>query len=205
MLLTRLFVFALAATSTHVAPVPSVRFFTQTDIRRWPGFGDDTWARATLELHFDVQPRAGQEILVIPLRIPVAPFRLPIRNVEPQQFEACDGETIETIYHVETDDLPDPALRTLPALPGRRDEFPFDAAVLYPAVPKAKVVPPGQIRLTQVPKGVLLSQITLALDLNGDGSPDLLIVTYDQGDATIEDYWEKTGANWHRSRHLVPC
>src|SRR5579883_1516250 len=182
MLLTRLIVLAFAAASAP-APIPAIRFFTQTDVRRWPGFGDD-WARATLELHFDVPPKVGQEINVIPLRIPVAPFRLAIRSFEPQQFEGCDPDKIETIYHVSVDDLPDRALLSLPPLPGRRGEFPFDVAILYPAVPKATVIPSDALRPVHLPKGVLPGQVTLALDVNGDRLPDLLIVTYEQGEDT---------------------
>lgn len=208
MFLTRLLsvTLALAGPAARVSTPTfnSVRFFTQTDIRRWPGEGG-TWKRATLELHFDVAPKVGQEVTVAPLGVPVAPFRMLIRGIEPHQFEACGGDKIETIYDVQIDDLPARSLLTLPAPPERRDEFPFDAAVIYPAVSRVRVLTPAQIPLAKLPRGVRVSDVTLALALTSESAPDLLIVTRDEGARTSEDYYQRYGSIWRQVKHLTPC
>lgn len=149
------------------------------------------------------KPSPGSEALVVPY--PAGePVRLKVLNAERQE----DGAS----WLVRLEDARSTSLRELRKSSGdRRPEAPSNAVVLWPA-------PKGPVRVvspepSDLPAEVKPAIVKAALDLDGDGHGDLLLVEFCCGQrATREaceyfcgETWQKIGKRWVRCSSWQPA
>ena len=86
--------------------------------------------------------------------------------------------------------------------------------VIYPPARFAKSIPKSDLAASALPSGVLLQNVSAAIDLTGNGTPDLLIVVYcclnpktlaSDCDLTCTNYFQKRSGRWVLIRHVAPC
>jgi hypothetical protein len=75
------------------------------------------------------------------------------------------------------------------------------AAVLHPAREKAAFVPQRSIKKSDLPRAIKLDAVQGAIDLSGDGRPDLLYVTVGEGSGV----YLRSRGGWKRVRLSEPC
>ncbi len=51
-----------------------------------------------------------------------------------------------------------------------------DAILIAPAVPRARLMSPAQVKATDLPPGQVKINVTHVVDVNGDGAPDLMVI-----------------------------
>ncbi len=151
---------------------------------------------------FDRQPPPGSEVWVLPYPRGEA-VRLKVRAVEPAA--AAPG------WLVHLEDAARTPLRNLQAPPDRRPEAPSEVAVLWPA---AATTPRAVAGVTgDLPAGVAPATVNVAVDRDGDGRADLLLVEFCCGDrgahADCEylcgETWQRAGGSWHRCSSWQPA
>jgi hypothetical protein len=132
-------------------------------------------AEITNVFGFEHEPVVGQPATVLPLDGGPA-LSLAVTTTKKRD----DVPEIATWWEVELEPTTAPWILDAPAQAGRAGEFPFDAIVLYPAVPGATLVSPDTVQ--ELPPDVLRPTITAAIDLDADGSADALTASYCCGD-----------------------
>lgn len=102
------------------------------------------------------------------------------------------------------------------AVPGRIEGSysPFLVAVLYPANPRARALNRGLLDAADLPAGTLLQNVIMALDLNGDQTPDLIATEYccdrpksarAHCDLTCGKTYLRTAGQWKQIDASTPC
>ncbi len=102
------------------------------------------------------------------------------------------------------------------AVPGRFEGSysPFQVAVLYPANPQARALNRGLLEAADLPAGTPLQNVVMALDLNGDQTPDLIVTEYccdrpkvarAQCDLTCGKTYLRTAGQWKQIDANKPC
>lgn len=142
------------------------------------------WTRVAIDAYVigPRRPEVGSSVTVFPLVGWVGPTTLRIRDVQFQPNPFNDGDV-----RGEDEKLPDGWVLKLEAVTdrafyeagpdaNRREEVPFGVVVLYPAQPSERLLAPGSIPESTLPAHVSSETIRAAIDITGDGLPDLLIV-----------------------------
>lgn len=133
-------------------------------------FVDATGARLANVFGFHRQPETGSRVTVLPLSYG-PPFELAITS-----SKLRDDVPDELWWEVELEAIRDPAVLAAAPVPGRDAAYPFDAVVLHPVRPSARLVRPADVR--DLPRGVEPTLIHTAVDLEGDGRVDALSTKY---------------------------
>jgi hypothetical protein len=135
--------------------------------------------------------KRGDAITVLPLKPGLQAVDLKITSVEAQ--EATD--LAQAAWLVEAETASEELLVAKPE-PGRSDERPFEAVVIYPAQPHAHLLPSRAVA-TDLPKDRGCSSRTLwaAVDLGDDGKADAEIFRF---------CCERPSVTW-RSSGPTPC
>lgn len=137
--------------------------------------------KVTNVVAFKRKPVVGSKVTVIPLAAGIPPLDLRIVKAEKRE-DACD-EGLPAWWEVELEPIKLKEFFDFEPAAGRAAQFPFDVAVLYPAVKVARQMNKGQLVKGMLPKGVAINTVKAALDLTDDGKPDVVIVEYCCGDA----------------------
>jgi hypothetical protein len=161
---------------------------------------------------FKRRPVLGSKVTVIPLGAGVPPLDLRIVKAVEKE-DACD-ESLPNWWEVELEPIKLREFFDAEPLARRAAEFPFDVAVLYPAVKGARQIDKSRLVKSELPKGVALDTVTAALDLTDDGKPDVLFVEYccgdekrpaDDCDYTCGKTYMKSGNSWKLVDTSAPC
>ena len=167
------------------------------------------------ELVFKKWPKPNTPVTLLALSSALPPLQLRIANVKetenlcsdalPHQFEI----ELEPITRAEYVDA-------VFAVPGRIEGqyTPFMVCVLYPANPQARALNRGLLNAADLPKGTLLANVILALDLDGDQTPDLVATEYccdrpkavrEHCDLTCGKTYLRVAGEWKQIDATTPC
>jgi hypothetical protein len=100
-----------------------------------------------------------------------------IRRWEDPCFEGAPDT-----FDFELEPVRAPELFRIEPRAGRAGEFPFDVCVIYPASRAARSLPVRQLRPSTLPRGFVPEVVAAAVDLNGDGRPEVVITKFCCGD-----------------------
>lgn len=176
------------------------------------GIFQPPWTRAevTNVFGFKIQPRVGIRATFVPIDIDLEPFELKLQKSVVQ--DGCDKSSPKW-WSAEFEELTDQRVIDITSLPGRNAEFPFDVVVIYPAVSAARQIPKPQLKADMLPKGVKLSIVKSAIDVSGDGMPDLVVTEYccanaaksAECDLTCGATYKRSGRSWEKVATSTPC
>src|SRR5215472_15495034 len=127
-------------------------------------------------VEFRTRPAVGRKVTVVPLTTNVAPIDLRIIRTTAQP-DACDDNQ-PPHWQVELEPVSDSHYIGAAAPADRSTDPAFGIVVLYPAMPHARLLTGDRLRQSMLPRGVLMKTVTIAMDLNGDGLPDLVMTEF---------------------------
>jgi hypothetical protein len=154
---------------------------------------------------FQMASKAGGSVTLVPIGVPLPPVAAEIASVE--KSEGCGAPA----WTAKLKPVTRPDVLAAPPLAERAAEMPFDAVVVAPAAPAARAVDTKAVKPSA---GVRPESIQAAIDLDSDGSADMLLVRYcirpanaklAECDYVRTEYWAKSGTAWRRVRQAGPC
>jgi hypothetical protein len=172
------------------------------------------------ELQFDTaefrqRPSTGVAVTLVPLGINLPAVQSRVLNAE-KTPDPC-SDSLPPWWEVQLAPLKQTEF-VQAVSPYREAEdaehYPFRVCVVFPAVPQAQALNPGLLDLTALPAGTRLEHVLLALDLNGDQTPDLLLLEVccdnpetplKECDLTCRKTWLRTGGQWKLIDSGTPC
>jgi len=164
---------------------------------------------------FKQRPKIGDRVTVIPLDVDFAPLDLTILRTG--RGTDCDGDEAkgaDVWWTIDLEPIKQKKYFEYSALPKRREEVPFDVAVIYPAVKFARQIRRIGLNKSMLPSGVSLDTVEAAIDLTNDGIPDVLIVKYccgqpkksaEECDYTCGKTFKKVRKRWKQVDTSAPC
>lgn len=161
---------------------------------------------------FKKRPGVGERVTVVPLDVDISPIDL--RIIETKRGATC-GELDSTVWwEVELEPVRQKDFFEISSMPKRREEFPFDVGVVYPAVKSAYQIKRNRLTKEMLPKGVAINTVKGAIDLTNDGIPDVLLVQYccgspkkaaEECDYTCGKTFKKVRGTWKLVDTSAPC
>lgn len=138
------------------------------------------WDAVTVDLIFGFkeEPRRGEKVGVHPLN-GLPPVELKILRSKRRNDFGSDW------WEVDVEPVTERAYFDAGAQPGRRLDMPFDAVVLYPRSPNARILPAAVVDRSQLPKALALKTVTAILDVDGDQQPDIVTTDFCCGRPTV--------------------
>ncbi len=131
---------------------------------------------------------------------------LKIRSATKIPYLNCTRK--ETGSDVEFDKITDRKLLEMKAVEGRSEDQPFEFFVIYPAVKKARRLNKTELTKEMLPESVAVTDVFAAVDLNEDGTPDLLISNYccyDSSQCDCTSNYQKINSKWKYLGGSEPC
>lgn len=202
--------------------MPKVKQFDIQDLRRnsnqtdesgWnvPPFDD---AEVGLDLY--QEPKVGEKVTIVPLKVNIEPFQLSIIKFEKHENDGCDNTMIKRdfFWNIDLEKIINKEILDIKPVKGNNQELPFEVFTIYPAVEFAKNIPSEKLSQQMVPKGITISTIEAAIDLNNDNTPDLIYVEYCCGDKTKRadncdynciEWYKKINGVWKLVDDANPC
>jgi len=157
----------------------------------------------------------GVAVSVIPLGINLPPTQTRVLGVE-KTPDPC-SEALPPWWEVQLAPLKQPEYVTAVS-PYREAEdaahYPFKVCVVYPALPQVQALNPGALEAATLPPETRLEQVLLALDLNADQVPDLVLseaccdkpqLSLKDCDLTCRKTWLRVGGQWKVLETGTPC
>lgn len=159
---------------------------------------------------FRKRPKVGDKVTVVPLVAGMKPLTLTVTKT--RKRGTC-GEGAPFWYEVDLSLVMDPAYFSARPSGDRHGEYPFDVAVLHPAVPGASYVPPRGLDRASLPRSVAPGTVRGAIDLGGDARPDAIYSQFccqAPGRSTGCEYfctetWLRGQKGWRRIDKSRPC
>lgn len=124
---------------------------------------------------FKRAPRIGNRVTVIPLEVTVPLIELTILKIKKRS--GCDESDKDVWWEVELEPVKQKEYFEI-SNAARRAEYPFDVAIIYPAVKFARQIARNELKKAMLPPGTVLDTVKAAIDLTNDGIPDVLILEY---------------------------
>lgn len=161
---------------------------------------------------FHSDAATGDMVTIVPLTTRLKHFDLPVAKSKKRSLGCSEQSPPE--WEIEFRPLTAPVFFQIAAEKNKIESFPFDVAVIYPAVIRADLINPTRIKQELLPDRISAGTIKAAIDLTGDGAPDLLIVEFccrnpkqpaGQCDLTCGKSFKKIGNNWTLLRESTPC
>lgn len=181
------------------------------------GFPIAPFKSAEIGMVIDSEGRAGEKITMIPLQVQVEPFQLAISNVTKKTYTGCDEPGKDFHFEIEFEEITDKIVLEV-ELVGNQGMERFGVFTIYPAVDFAKNILPPALKQEMLPKGVAIQTVEAAIDLDNDGEPDLLALSFCCADETkavnyadedcyysCEKIFRKINQNWKLIRSENPC
>ena len=203
------------------APIPMPR--TQTigqatvwrtsDNKNGGGSAVGPWkeVQVTNVFGFKKKPIVGSKVTIVPLDVDLAPFDLKIIRLTAQK--TC-YDSLPVWWEVDLEPVTARNVFEIAPTTNRSAEYPFDVAVIYPAVSRARQLARGRLTREMLPRGVAVSTVKAAIDLTNDQKPDVLIIEYccgkpsqppDACDYTCSKTFKKVGRAWTLIDTSGPC
>jgi hypothetical protein len=201
-------------------PVPAIQTIGQGVVSRTSENKDadgsfrPPWkeVRITNIFTFKQRPLVGEKATIVPLVADIPSLDLRIIRAE-KKDDACN-ERLPGWWEVELEPIKLKKFFEVAPSPNRSAEFPFDVAIIYPAVKGARQIKKAQLTRDLIPTGVQIQVIKAAIDLTVDGKPDVVIIDYccgepkkpsDQCDYTCGKTFKKIGNGWKLVATSAPC
>jgi hypothetical protein len=168
--------------------------------------------RITNIFEFKRRPAIGNKVTVIPLAVDIPPLDLRILKAEEKE-NACD-ESMPDWWEVELEPIKLKEFFEIAPILNRAAEYPFDVAIIYPAVKVARQMKKDQLTRAMLPKGVSINTVKAAIDLTGDRKPEVVIVEYccgrmkkpaDECDYTCGKTFKRLRNAWKLVDTSAPC
>lgn len=157
----------------------------------------------------------GVAVSVIPLGINLPPTQTRVLGVE-KTPDPC-SDSLPPWWEVQLAPLTQPEYVTAVS-PYREAEdaahYPYKVCVVYPALAQVQALNPGALDAAALPPGTRLEQVLLALDLNADQVPDLVVteaccdkpqLPRKDCDLTCRKTWLRVGGQWKVIETGTPC
>lgn len=157
----------------------------------------------------------GVAVTVIPLGIDLPPVQSRVLGAEKTPDPCSDA--LPPWWEIQLAPLTQPEyVGAVSAAPANEDpeRYPFQVCVLYPANPQARALNPGALDVATLPAGTRLEQVVLALDLDADQAPDVVLIQaccdkpelpLKNCDLTCRKTWLRTGGQWKVIDAGTPC
>ena len=152
---------------------------------------------------------------MIPLGIDLPPVQSRVLGAEKTPDPCSDA--LPPWWEIQLAPLTQPEyVGAVSAAPANEDpeRYPFQVCVLYPANPQARALNPGALDVATLPAGTRLEQVVLALDLDADQAPDVVLIQaccdkpelpLKNCDLTCRKTWLRTGGQWKVIDAGTPC
>lgn len=172
---------------------------------------------AEIEMVVDNEAKVGEKITMIPLQVEIEPFQIAISKVTKKRYNGCDEPRKDFHFDIEFEEITDKIVLEAELVDNQGMER-FGVFTIYPAVDFAKNILPPALKQEMLPKGVAIQIIEAAIDLDNDGKPDLLALSFCCADETkavdstdndcnysCEKYFRKINQSWKLIRSENPC
>lgn len=172
---------------------------------------------AKIDMVTDSEAKAGEKVTMIPLQVEVEPFQIAISKVTKKRYNGCDEPGKDFHFDVEFEEITDKIVLEVELVDNQGMER-FAVFTIYPAVDFAKNILPPALKQEMLPKGVAIQTVEAAIDLDNDGKPDLLALSFCCGDETkavnstddvcyysCEKIFRKINQSWKLIRSENPC
>lgn len=169
-----------------------------------------TTVEVTNVFGFNIQPKAGSRATFVPVNIELQPFDLSLTGSTIQ--DGCEKSSPKW-WSAEFQPITDKRIFDVRALAERSEEYPFDVVVIYPAVSSAWQIPKRDLKPDMLPGGVKIGIVKAAIEVTGDGFPDIVITEYccaDGGkttdcDLTCGATYKRSGKKWIKIDKAEAC
>jgi hypothetical protein len=161
------------------------------------------------------RPQAGALVTIIPLGLNLAATQTRIASVK--AIENPCSRSLPRLWEVAIEPLTQEAYVKAPSANTSNadgDYYPFDVCVIYPAVEQAQLLNRGLLEVATLPAKTLLENVELAVDLNRDRKPELVLVKFCCGkpqlrnsdcDQTCEKVYLLAAGAWQELDSRTPC
>jgi len=206
----------------HPTPISLVRGFGMATVLRHSsnsenGFEVSPWTSVTIGNVFTVGwkqgPVVGTRMTVIPLGVDLAPVSLEIVKAE-YAADPC-ADNLPWTWTIELAPVTSRAYFEARPIAGRRDDVPFDVAVVYPEHARARAVNAQRIPRSKLPPNATAGTVRAAIALHGDGVVDIIEVEFCCGapsksttagcDYTCSRTYERVHGRWRLIASSGPC
>lgn len=208
------------AQKRELVPMPRIRtveavpLWRESESRDRNGDAVAPWKKVQITtLTFKRAPRLGEKVTVIPLDVSVPLLDLAI--IKSKKRNDCGEPMAGVWWEVELESVKQKEYFEISNVnAARREEYPFDVAIVYPAVKFAQQVRRNELKKTMLPAGTVLDTVKAAIDLTNDGIPDVLILEYcclqptkaaGECDLTCGKTFQKVGKRWKLIDTSSPC
>jgi hypothetical protein len=172
---------------------------------------------AKIEMVVDNEAKAGEKITMIPLQVEIEPFQIAISKVTKKRYGGCDEPGKDFHFEIEFEEITDKIVLEAGLIDNQGMER-FGVFTIYPAVDFAKNILPPALKQEMLPKDVAIQTVEAAIDLDNDGKPDILALSFCCADETkavdstdndcnysCEKYFRKLNQSWKLVRSENPC
>jgi hypothetical protein len=166
----------------------------------------------------DSEARVGEKITMIPLQVEVEPFQIKISKVTKKRYNGCDEPKKDFHFEIEFEEITDKIVLEVEPVDIQFISRAFPVFAIYPAVDFAKNILPPELKQEMIPKGIAIQTVEAAVDLDNDGKPDLLALSFCCADETkavnsaddnchysCEKIFRKINQSWKLIRSENPC
>ncbi|HXG84196.1 MAG TPA: hypothetical protein VNI84_09225 [Pyrinomonadaceae bacterium] len=166
----------------------------------------------------DNEANAGEKVTVIPLGVKIEPFQLPISKVTKQKETGCDEPKKDFYFDIELEKITDKTILETEPVDKEVIGRAFGDFGIYPSVDFARNISPPELKQEMIPKGIAIETVEGAVDLDNDGKPDLLALSFCCADEnepvnslsdncfySCEKYFKKINGVWKLVRAENPC
>ncbi len=162
-------------------------------------------------ISFKKEPVVGKRVTVIPLQANLDPLDVKILKTQKQE-NSCD-QRLPAYWEIDLEPIEQKEFFEIETTPNRRAEYPFDVAIVYPAVKFARALKKEQLTSDMLPKGVAVNTVFAAIDMTNDQRPDMVIVRYCCTDSkkspeecsTCSATYRRASNSWELIDSSSPC
>ncbi len=182
------------------------------------GFPIAPFKSAIIEMVTYSEAKAGEKVTMIPLEVEIEPFQLAISKVTKKRYNGCDEPKKDFYFDIELEEITDKIVLEIEPVDNQADGRAFGVFSIYPAVDFARNILPPALKQEMLPKGVAIQTVEAAIDLDNDGKPDLLALSFCCADEnkpvnsedsncyySCEKIFRKINQNWKLIRSENPC
>jgi hypothetical protein len=123
-------------------------------------------------VHLNIEPKMPGSVSVIPIGVDLSPIEVPLLRTEKIKNYLEGGSFY---WRLGLSSIQDTSFLNVPPVEEGREKYPFDVVVLYPAITRARIVPPVA---EDLPEEFSLENVQASVDVTGDGRADALILEW---------------------------
>lgn len=154
----------------------TIEFVSVGDIKLEDGRKNEGWKHAeVIEASMPFMPDTAEQVTLVPLTNDLPSINLSVRGA--QRTLGCGKE----IYRLEFSPIHHPSYLNAEAPPKKREEYPFDVGIVYPALQPAGLaesVPVGDLSAHQLPGTFALETVKAAIRIDGQNHLSALVFRF---------------------------